>query len=257
MRNQFHVQILVLVLTLALVFPSAANAWDGCGNQVTVQRGDTLYSIARQCGYTVDQILGYNPGLTSWIYPGQVIYLYSQQGQVDWPSYGSYYTVRYGDTLFKIANRFGVSMDSIANANNISAWSWIYAGQSLYIPSYGWQPDQTPSTPPIEPVPMVYQTYQIQRGDTLKSLASGWGISLWDLLKLNPQIGNANLIYVGQSINTPFAGWDEGGYYTVQPGDTMKKIASYYGISLSYLLSLNPTIWNPNLIYVGTVLRVQ
>jgi LysM repeat protein len=47
---------------------------------------------------------------------------------------GAYYTVHYGDTLSSIAWRHGVSMWSIATANNLYNVNLIYAGQRLYIP---------------------------------------------------------------------------------------------------------------------------
>jgi hypothetical protein len=50
---------------------------------------------------------------------------------------GTYYWVRYGDTLYRISARFGVAPAAIAQANGIHNWNKIYAGQRLWIP-YGW-----------------------------------------------------------------------------------------------------------------------
>ena len=72
------------------------------------------------------------------------------------------------------------------------------------------------------------------------------------ILNVNPQIGNPNLIYVGQVINLP-AGLST---YVVQKGDTLRIIASRYGTSVESLLALNPQIKNANLIYVGQVIRL-
>ena len=57
---------------------------------------------------------------------------------------GTYYTVRYGDTLFKIGRQFGVNPYHIASANRLRNPNYIYAGQVLYIPAGdgwndGWQ----------------------------------------------------------------------------------------------------------------------
>jgi LysM repeat protein len=75
------------------------------------------------------------------------------------PAAGSptYYWVKPGDTLYKIAARFGVSAAAIADANNIRNWNKIYVGQCLIIPrSYGpcgWNPCPPPRPPAPPPPP--------------------------------------------------------------------------------------------------------
>ena len=80
----------------------------------------------------------------------------------------------------------------------------------------------------------------------------GIGIPL-AILKVNPQITNPNLIFVGQGITIP-AGVST---YAVQRGDTLRIIANRFGTTVDNLLVLNPNIKNPNLIYVGQVIRVS
>jgi LysM repeat protein len=73
------------------------------------------------------------------------------------------------------------------------------------------------------------------------------------LIKLNPQIGNPNVIYVGQAITVP----GDAATYIVQKGDTMRIIANKFGTTVDNLLYLNPNVKNANLIYVGQVLNVR
>ena len=47
---------------------------------------------------------------------------------------GSWYTVRWGDTLFSIGRAYGVSPWAIASANGITNMNLVYAGSSLWIP---------------------------------------------------------------------------------------------------------------------------
>ncbi len=181
------------LLTIALVasafaLPASAQAWSGtCGSTVFVQWGDTLSSIARQCGTTVAAIQAANPGLGWWLYAGQTIYVPGSTYTPTYPSYtppsyGRTYVVRWGDSLGSIARYYGVSVNDIL-ALNPQIWnpSYIYAGQVINIPS----------TP-------VW--YTVQYGDTLRIIAARYGTSVYSLQLLNPQIGNPNWIYVGQVI---------------------------------------------------------
>ncbi len=100
----------------------------------------------------------------------------------------TYYTVRAGDTLTKIAARFRTDVWSIARANGITNLNRIRIGQVLCIPV---------STPPACPT-----SYIVQRGDTLTKIANRFGVSVLALASAN-QIGNINRIYVGQRLRIP------------------------------------------------------
>ncbi len=105
-----------------------------------------------------------------------------------------YFTVRWGDTLSGIAAFCGTTMAAIQSANP-GLGSWVYVGQVLRIPNG--------SAPAPQPQPN--STYVVQWGDTLAKIAARTGVSVWAILKANPQIGNMDLIYAGQVINLPVA----------------------------------------------------
>lgn len=162
-----------------------------------------------------------------------------------WGGCASYVTVQWGATLSGIANLCGTTVDAIRAANPGLGW-WLYAGQVLYIPSgYSYTPTYY--------YPAAGGTYVVQWGDTLAGIASRAGVSVSDILAVNPTIWNASWIYVGQVINLPSAP----AYYTVCAGDTMRIIANKFGTSVYALQSLNPQIYNINWIYVGQVIRVR
>jgi LysM repeat protein len=172
----------------------------------------------------------------------------STGGAMAWLGCASYITVQWGDTLSGLARLCGTTVESIRAANPGLGW-WVYAGQVLYIPT-GYVPAPAPA--PVYS-PSYGGTYVVQRGDTLGRIAASRGTSVGDILAVNPQIWNASLIYAGQVISLPAAAPT---YYTVQYGDTLRIIANSYGTSVYSLQLLNPTIYNPNLIYPGQVLRV-
>lgn len=231
------------MLFAAMGFPAAAAA-SSCGTSYVVKRGDTLSAIARLCGTSVAALRLANPGLGKYIYPGQTLMLpgaYWDNGN----GYSTYIVAR-GDTLRALASRFGTTMDTLASLNGIKNYNLIYQGQRLTVPNAGAPP------PPSSP-PSGGQAYTVQRGDTLRKIAARYGVTVNDILALNPQIKNANLIYVGQILRLPAPA----SYYTIQPGDTLRKIAARFGSSVDALLALNPHIKNPNLIYAGQILRVR
>lgn len=120
------------------------------------------------------------------------------------------YIVQRGDTLFRIAQKFGVSITSIAQANSISNPNLIFYGTTLVIPGAGGvQPTPVPgdpATPPPVTPPTAGGTYTVAGGDTLNRIAQRYGTNLATLRSLNPNIVNVNLIYPGQVINVPGAG---------------------------------------------------
>jgi peptidoglycan endopeptidase LytE len=177
-----------------------------------------------------------------------VVSFASTGGAMAWSGCASSITVQWGDTLSGLARLCGTTMEAIRAANPGLGW-WVYAGQVLYIPT-GYVPAPAPA--PIYS-PVYGGTYVVQRGDTLGKIAASMGSSVAAILAVNPQIWNASLIYTGQVINLPAAAPV---YYTVQRGDTLRIIANSYGTSVYSLQLLNPTIYDPNLIYPGQELRV-
>ena len=242
-KKVFQFFVLVSMLLASFATTTAAFA-AGCGTSVIVASGDTLLKIANRCGTTVSALRLANPGIGngSLIYPGQTLLLPGAVINTD----GGYivYVVARGDTVKSLAARFQSTVDSILSSNPaITNVNLIYEGQRLNIFAQ-------PVTPPPPPV-TGGQTYYVQSGDTLKKIAAKFNTTVDAILQLN-HILNPNLIYVGQGITLP-AGLST---YIVQRGDTLKIIANRFGRTVDNLLAVNPTIKNPNLIYVGQVVRI-
>jgi len=248
MNHKKLLQSFVIVAMLLAMFASTGSAFAaGCGTSVTVVSGDTLRKIAERCGTTVSAIQRANPeiGTGNLIYPGQVLLLPGTILGTD----GGYliYIVARGDTVKGLAARFGSTVETIVAKNpEIKNVNLIYEGQRLTI--YVTAPENPPAPPPVGG-----QTYYVQKGDTLRKIASKFNTSVDELLKVNTKITNPNLIYVGQAITIP-AGVST---YIVQKGDTLRIIANKFGTTVENLLTLNPNIKNANLIYVGQVLNVR
>jgi LysM repeat protein len=163
-----------------------------------------------------------------------------------WSGCGSTYTVQWGDTLYGIAARCGTSTSALQLANP-GLGSWVYAGQVLVLPGASWDNGNG------------YLTYVVARGDTLKSIAARYGTTLVALANLN-NIYNYNLIYVGQRLSVPAGSQippvQTGSSYVIQYGDTLRKLATRWGVTVYDILAANPQIGNASLIYVGQVIHI-
>jgi len=103
----------------------------------------------------------------------------------------SHYVVQKGDTLYRIAARYNVSIESIKNANSLRS-NIIYIGQQLTIPNASAPTTFTPSTTTI---------HITQAGDTLLRLSRRYGVSVDDLRAANGLVSDT--IFVGQTLTIP------------------------------------------------------
>lgn len=115
-------------------------------------------------------------------------------------AYAFSYRVQPGDTLYRIATRYGTTVTAIVQANNIANPNLIYVGQILEIPD-GSSPNPTPPPGPV-PTPGPGTTYVVQPGDTLFRIAIRFGTTVSAIAQANG-ITNINLIYVGQRLIIP------------------------------------------------------
>lgn len=116
-----------------------------------------------------------------------------------------------------------------------------------------------PDTPSPEPDTENTIVYTVRSGDTLSEIAMRYGTTVSSIVSLNPIIKNPDLIYPGWqlTIKTSNSFGNSQTYYTVRSGDTLSKIAIRYNTSVSSIVSLNPSITNPNLIFPGQRLLIN
>jgi len=136
------------MLALLVGIMPASAAPKACDTIHIVQRGETLYSIARRYGVDVWTIARAN-GITNpnCIYVGQRLVIPAGQ------PVGTVHVVQPGEMLTRIALRYGVDVWAIARANNITNLNHIYVGQRLIIP--GVAPPVSPPSKPSPPQPSL------------------------------------------------------------------------------------------------------
>lgn len=101
--------------------------------------------------------------------------------------------------------------------------------------------------------------YVVQQGDTLAIIARRFGVTVEDILKVNPGLVSQPYIYPGQIIRIPVPGEvpvPRAALYIVQPGETLTGIAARYNIPASALLQANPQITDPNLVFPGQIILI-
>ena len=186
-----------------------------------VRRGDNMRSVARRLGVSPATIMKSNGLRSQRLRVGQTLRvnvpIVTRQTTTSRPTTTrstpdtpvastKFYVVRKGDTLYSIANRYGITASALRNANNISGNN-ISVGQRLTINASG---TPTKRHVVLEEVPERVQkqvskrplakkkTYKVRKGDTLFSIASSANMSVNQLKKLNG-IRNNNL-KVGQTL---------------------------------------------------------
>lgn len=251
----------------------------------TVKSGDTLSKIANQYDTTANKIAKdnkiENPNL---IYVGQTLAIHlgneqetpSQPTTPEKPNSGQtanqtvYYTVQKGDTLSKIASTYKVTVDHIVKENKLQNANLIYVGQKLVIQrgTENSQPNK-PANNPGQTTEDKTVYYTVKSGDTLSKIANQYRTTTSKIASDN-DIKDSNRIYVGQKLvinresstavsrpTTPQTSNDaQSGYYTVQQGDTISKIANQYRTTVNKIVQDNQ-LKNPNVIYVGQKLKVS
>ena len=122
----------------------------------TVQKGDTLYGVAKQFGTTVSKIKRLNNLTSNTLSVGQVLKINEDT------SNPTTYTVQKGDSLYSISNKFGLSVLNLMSYNNLTSTT-LQIGQVLKLtPSY----EELGSVGDITIVP-IYENYIVKKGDTL------------------------------------------------------------------------------------------
>ena len=106
------------------------------------------------------------------------------------------HVVSAGENLFRISLRYGTTVHVLAAANGIPNINLILVGQRITIPNCSGG-----GVPP--PPPGGGTIHTVQQGENLFRISLRYGVSLSALLAANPQITNANLIYINQQIVIP------------------------------------------------------
>ena len=147
------------------------------------------------------------------------------------------YKVMKGDTLYGISLKLDTTVDELKKINNLNNDA-LSIGQILKIPVKSIDIGET-------------DIYQVEKGDTLYSIANKYGISVQELKDIN-DLSTDNLS-IGQLLKVP-SGLSFANSYTVSPGDTLYSIAKKFNTTVSKLKETNKL--NNNMLNIGQKLII-
>lgn len=210
--------------------------YEGEENIYIVKKGDTLYSIAAANNTTVDELKKTNNLTSNILSTGQLLKIPSAL----LPE--STYTVKKGDSLYSIANKYNTTVDELKRINNLTS-NILSIGQVLKLPS-----DKVSDVEKEENT----ISYTVQKGDSLYSIARKYSTTIDKIKDLNNL--TTNLLSIGQVLLIP-TDTNLETTYTVQKGDSLYSIAKKYDTTVDRLKQLNNL--KSNLLSIGQILIVR
>lgn len=185
----------------------------------TVKSGDSLWSIAKRYGVTVNELKSANNLTSNTLSIGQKLKI-PKTGTDEVET--STYTVKAGDSLYAIARKYNTTVDALKSLNNLTT-NTLQIGQKLKIPVTGSEDSIT-----------NYITYTVKKGDNLYGIARAYGTTQQEIMNLNNL--SSNLLSIGQTLRIPTNGQVT---YAVKAGDNLYSIARAYGTTVDSLIRKN------------------
>lgn len=256
--------------------PSAQETRPQTTGTYTVKAGDNLYRIALAHSMSVQALKSLNNLSSNMIYVGQSLKVSGQpqtsnqnqnqtqsqprpSAQETRPQATGTYTVKAGDSLYRIAREHNMSLQALKTLNGLNS-DLILPGQTLKtIGESKVIPNKT--TPTTSNAQVTSNSgYVVKAGDTLWSIANTHKMTLATLKRLNNL--SSDMIYVGQNLKVAASNENKvtqtsnnSAEYTVKAGDSLWKIASKNATTVDRIKALNSL--SSDLIYIGQKLKLR
>lgn len=207
-----------------------------------VKKGDTLWSIARKYGLTVERLKSLNNLTSNNLTIGDSLIVKDSSGNSNNGSSvdnNKYYIVKKGDSLYSIARSNNMTVAELKSLNNLTS-NILSIGQRLIISSGSNVPNNV---------------YVVKKGDTLWSIANNFNVSVNDLKSANNKSNNS--LSIGEQLIIPGKSTGENvstTIYTVKSGDNLYSIARRYNVTVNEIKSLNNL--SSNLLSIGQKLSI-
>ena len=189
-------------------------------NYYVVKKGDSLWSIARANGLTVDELKSLNNLSSNVLHVGDTLLISSADSTGD-DGNDDYYVVKSGDTLWSIARKYNLSVNELKALNNLSS-NVLSVGQRLIVGKES------------------SNDYLVSAGDTLWAIARKFNVNVDDIKALNNL--SSNNLSIGMILKIPLYSNkqnEETIVYVVKSGDSLWSIARMFNSTVDEIKSLN------------------
>ena len=189
-------------------------------NYYVVKKGDSLWSIARANGLTVDELKSLNNLSSNVLHVGDTLLISSADSTGD-DGNDNYYVVKSGDTLWSIARKYNLSVNELKALNNLSN-NVLSVGQRLIVGKES------------------SNDYVVSAGDTLWAIARKFNVSVDDIKALNNL--SSNNLSIDMTLKIPLYSNkqnEETNVYVVKSGDSLWSIARMFNSTVDEIKSLN------------------
>ncbi len=200
------------ILLLATVCSFSASAQENQSYFLhTIEKGQSLYSIASMYGVSQSDIVKLNPGSDEKIYAGHTLRIPRNAANAQKETF---HTIEAGETLYGLSVKYNLSAKAICNANPGLSAENFHIGQVIRIPSVEEatvQPDTQSatdtSTSSIQaPVKSrCRDMHKVERKETIFSISQAYGISTAELIAANPELNGESKIKKGMYLCIPYA----------------------------------------------------
>ncbi len=223
-------------------------------NTYTVQKGDSLYQIAKKFNTSVRQIIEWNHLTNTLLTVGQVLIIAKEEEKLEHigsdicpddtkdvemkqPIYDTY-TVKENENLYMIAQKFQTTVAHLKYINHLKN-HLLSIGQQIKVPHTG----------------KNFTIYSVKPNDTLYQIASNYNVTPKQLLDFN-QLTSPTLT-IGQELKIPTLEREEEVeviLYTVKKEDSLFSISQKFGTTVGEIKKLNNLI--NNLLFIGQELKI-
>ena len=175
----------------------------------TIEKGQSLYSISSMYGVSQSDIIKLNPGSDQRIYVGHKLRIPRKAPNA---MQETFHTIESGETLYRLSQRYGVSVQAICKANPGLSVVNFHAGEVIRIPVP--TPETQPATPEAQPKdtitlraevkPRCREMHKVGRRETVYSISREYGITEEELIAANPELEGKDKIKRGTFLCIPY-----------------------------------------------------
>jgi peptidoglycan endopeptidase LytE len=197
-----------IISAASLTALSAVAAANISASEITVDSGDTLWSLSSEAGKTVEEVKSLNNLTSDLIFPGDVLKIDGEVKNAPAPTEetkevatdATTYTIEAGDTLFSIANQFNVTVSDLQEWNNLST-DLIFVGKTISVAGDQGQAEAAPAVEETTEVEEVQEVEEVEAAPAVEEVEETEEVEQPSAAPAaEPQVSGGNAASIAQSL---------------------------------------------------------